>query len=213
MWLFEVTDSMRPGVRLVLTPGRMGIPLGIDEQFRTPSTLPVGRSISRVLDHPDDQVENFILKRGTLQPTATGFIVVKQTEEEAIAERKALVFVDRCTDKELGYTRVTEAWGRPSPNLIFGTNGQGYRRELYEFKQGDALFICWPAAALDQVHPKRFIIFWDGQQLTEELCRRHPKRRRARRLQKASVTEQPQLQEAQSSPRQARQQQEQQLTP
>lgn len=204
MWLFEVTDSMRPGVRLVLTPGRMGIPLGVDEQFGTPITLPVGKSISRVLDHPDDQAERFVLRRGILQPTAAGFILVKQTEEEAMAEGKALVFVDRCTDDELGHTRVCDAWSRSSPKLLYGSNGQGYRRELYEFKQGDALFICWPAAALDQLHPKRFIISWDGQQLTEELCRRHPKRRRARRLQKASATEQEPL--AQTSPQQVKQQ-------
>ena len=177
MWLFEVTDTVRPGVKLVLAPGRMGVPLGTDAVYGTSMMLPLGRSLSRWLEHPDDQGEPFVLKRGTL---ADGKLV-RQTEEEAKAERKALVFIDRSKDIALGLTRVTEAWQKPIPTLVKTYYLVGYNVELYEFKPGDALFICWPAAVLEQVHPKRVIISWDGQQLKEELCRRHPKRRRARK--------------------------------
>lgn len=187
MWLFEVTDTVNTGVKLVLMPGRMGVPLGTDAKYGTPMMLPIGRSISRCLEHPDDQEESFKLKRGRLEEGK----LVKQTEEEAAASGKALVFIDRCTDSELGMTRIAEAWGKPSPTLVkvFGT--LGYDVELYEFKPGDALFICWPAAALDQRHPKRFIISWDGQQLVEELCRRKPHQRRVRKQQRAFAQEQP----------------------
>lgn len=180
MWLYEVKDDVRLGVRVLLTPGHVGIPLGTDQHYRTPITLLFGRSLSRELDHPDDHHEEFILKRGSLQESNSGYKLIKQTEQEATEEGKALVFIDRCTDDELGHTRVTVAWRRSSPKLLMAEDNPGLRREVYEFNKGDGLFICWPPAALDQRHPKRFIIEWDGTTLTEVVCQRRPRSRQRR---------------------------------
>lgn len=183
MWLFEVTDTVRPGVKLVLAPGRMGVPLGTDAVYGTTMMLPIGKSISRLLDHPDDQREEFILLRGTLSEDK----LVKQTEEEALAEGKALVFIDRCTEAALGQTRITDAWQKSKPTLIKTYKMVGYDVELYEFKPGDGLFISWSAAALGKLRPKRFAITWDGKQLVAKVFRRRLKQRRAQKQQQASV--------------------------
>src|SRR5512146_3288295 len=106
MWLFEVTDSVRPGVRLVMQPGRVGVPLGADKANGTTILLPVGKSISRWMGHPDDSGGTFTLYRAALKHAPSGRTLVKQPESEAIVERRALVFVDCCVDQELGRTRV-----------------------------------------------------------------------------------------------------------
>jgi len=182
MWLFEVTDSVRPGVRLVLQTGCVGVPLGINKANGTTILLPVGKSISRWMGHPDDSDGVFTLYRAALKHAPSGRTLVKQPENEAIAERRALVFVDRCVDQELGSTKIDKARGRKLPEHIAGFEGLGYTRELFCFEPGSALFVCWPAAALEVFtgRPKRFIISWDGAQLLEEACQRRLPSRRAR---------------------------------
>jgi hypothetical protein len=193
MRLFEVTDSVRPGVRLVRQSGGVGVPLGVNADNGTTILLPVGKSISRWMNHPDDADGTFKLHHAALRIAPSGRCLVKQLVEESIAERKALVFVDCCVDQELGRTRIDKARRRTAPEAIASFEFPGYTRELFKFRPGDALFICWPAAALETFtgRPKRFIISWDGQQLTEEACQRRLPPRQARRKVDSERAEKP----------------------
>lgn len=175
MWLFEVNDSVRAGFRLVLRSGEAGVPMGYDEATNGAAWLPLGNSIERALQHPDDQRESFLLRRAKLEDKTAGLCLAKQSEEEAIAERMALVLVDGCTDPELGTTNIAEAFNKPTPELITYARGNGHLRNLYVFKPGDALFISWSARSLDADRPRRFIIAWDGEQL-QELAVGRPRR-------------------------------------
>jgi hypothetical protein len=191
MRLFEVTDSVRPGVRLVRQSGGVGVPLGINEDNGATILLPVGKSISRWMNHPDDADGTFKLHHASLRVGPSGRCLVKQLVEESIAERRALVFVDCCVDQELGRTRIDKARRRTAPEAIASFEFPGYTRELFKFKPGDALFICWPAAALEEFtgRPKRFIIAWDGQQLAEEACQRRLPPRPPRQARKKADSE------------------------
>lgn len=172
MFLFEVTDVIRAGARLVQQASGIGVPLGIDKPTGTTILLPVGKSISRWMTHPDDAGGGFILHQAVLKHPPSGRCLVRQPLNEAMSERRALVFVDCCVDEELGMTRIDKARRRKTPEYIAGFQGQGHTRDLFLFEPGDALFICWPAAAIGVRSPKRFIISWDGQQLLEEACQR-----------------------------------------
>lgn len=165
MWLFEVHDGPRPGFRLNLRHGYAGVCMG--QEGTCESWLPLGNSIERALSHPDDQQLQFQLLRAKLEDTTSGLCLVKQTEDEARAERKALVLVDGCTDREIGVTNIAEAYGRSMPELVTYVESGGCVRRLYVFKPGDALFISWPARALNAHKPKRFVIAWDGEKLEE----------------------------------------------
>ncbi len=167
MWLFEVHDDVRTGFRLTLRAGEAGVPMGFDETTKATTWLPVGNSIERALQHPDDQTQSFVLIRAKLEDTTSGLCLVKQSEEDARAEKLALVLVDGCTDPEIGATRIAEAYNKPSPELITCAQGSGHLRNLYVFRPGDALFISWSAKALGTNQPKRFIIAWDGLELKE----------------------------------------------
>lgn len=167
MWLFEVHDSPRLGFRLNLRRGFAGVSMGYDDATNGESFLPLGNSIESALDHPDDQGLAFSLIRAKLEEKTSGLCLVKQTEDEARDERKALVLVDGCLDRDVGITYIAEAYGKPTPELVTYTQGRGWVRKLYVFKPGDALFISWPAKALGTQHPKRFVITWDGSDLVE----------------------------------------------
>lgn len=190
MWLFEVHDDVRAGFRLNLRAGEAGVPMGFDETTNGNAWLPLGNSLERALQHPEDQEVAFVLERARLEDKSAGLILTKQTEDEAHAERLALVLVDGCTDPEIGITRIAEAFNKPAPELITFAQGNGHTRRLYVFKPGDGLFISWSARALGTTHPKRFIIAWDGEEL-KELAVSRPRRnsrppKRVREEQKVS---------------------------
>jgi len=183
MWLFEVTDEVRTGVRLVSQPGRVGVPLGEIAENGMTRLLPVGKSISRLMAHQDDQKGTFTLYRAALKSPPSGRCLVRQPATDARAEKKALVFVDRCLDQELGTTMVAKARGKRPPERIAEFLGDGCSRTLFLFEPGDALFICWPAGALGEERAKtakRFVIAWDGCQLLETPCQRMLPPRNAR---------------------------------
>lgn len=170
MWLFEVHEGPRPGFKLVLDKGEADVLMGYDERVKGPTRLPLGNSIEGALVHPDDQQETFVLRHANLEEKNIGFCLTAQTKDEAAKDERALVLVDGCTDPEVGVTNIAEAYGKPMPELVTFTHGNGTTRRLYLFKPGDALFISWPARALESNRPKRFIISWDAQkkQLVEE---------------------------------------------
>lgn len=163
MLLFEVHDSPRPGFRLILKHGEAGVPMGYDDKSGGPTWLPLGNSIERLLAHPDDQDREFELRHAHLEEKNIGFVLTGQTKGEAALEKRALVLVDGCTDREIGVTNIAEAFGKTMPELVTYTQGGGMARRLYIFKPGDALFISWSASALGTDKPKRFIISWDAE--------------------------------------------------
>lgn len=183
MWLFEVTDEIRPGVRLVSQPGCVGVPLGEIAENGLVRLLPVGKSIARLMDHQDDRRGTFTLYRAALKYAPSGRCLVRQLFADAATEGKALVFVDSCLDQELGITVINKARNRRAPECIAEFIGDGHSRTIFLFEPEDALFICWPAAALEDGRasgPKRFIISWSGNQLLEIPCQRRLPPRTAR---------------------------------
>lgn len=167
MWLFEVHDDVRPGFKLHLRQGDVGVSLGYDSAYDNETWLPVGNSIASALRHEEDQELPFKLMRAKFEERNIGFVLTKQTDDEARNERKALVLIDGCTDPGIGVTLIAEAYGRERPELISYAEGKGQLRKLFVFKPGDALFISWPARALGAQAPRRFIISWDGEHLKE----------------------------------------------
>lgn len=190
MLLFEVHDSPRPGFKLVLKQGEAGVPMGYDDKVKGDTWLPLGNSVERWLAHPDDQQEKFVLMHAHLEEKNIGFCLTAQTADEAALEKRALVLVDSCVDRELGVTNIAEAFDKPTPELVTYTSGAGSSRRLYIFKPGDALFVSWSAASLGTSRPKRFIITWDAEkrQLVETAVgrprrnSRPPKKQEKRRL-------------------------------
>ncbi len=202
MWLFEVHDDIRPGFKLTLNAGEVGVPMGFDDAIKTTAWLPVGTSIERALRHPEDQKQSFSLLRAKLEDTTIGLCLVSQTEEEARAEKLALVLVHAITNPELGVTRIAEAHNKPSPELVTFTQGEEHLRNLYVFRPGDALFISWAARALGTDHHKRFIVAWDGEQL-KELAVSRP-RRNSRPPKRVRAQEQRTHQHPAASPKELR---------
>lgn len=176
MFLFEVHEHLEPGFKLVLKQGEAMVPMGYDDEHKGPIWLPLGNSIEAALRHPDDQALEFKLLHAGLDDTTSGLKLVAQTRTEAYQDERALVLVDGCTDPEVGVTNIAEAFDRTTPELITHSSGSLMTRRLYLFKPGDALFISWSARSLGTNRPKRFIIAWDGEALTESLVSR-PRRR------------------------------------
>lgn len=180
MWLYEVHEGPRPGLRVSLSSAHVGVQLGFDDEYATPAVLPLGRSLTRLLVHKDDEQSPFMLMRANLEETTAGLCLTKQSEEEARAEKKALVLIDGRTVAG-GVTHIGHARGKPAPELVTYTQGDGCRRELYVFKPGDALFISW---AHEGSRPKKFVIEWNGQDLVEQAVarrwERHHQKRRGR---------------------------------
>lgn len=200
MLLFEVHDSPRPGFRLILKQGEAGVPMGYDEKDKSDTWLPLGNSVEKWLAHPDDQNQEFVLLHAHLEEKSIGFCLTGQTTEEAALEKRALVLVDGCTDREIGVTNIAEAFDKPMPELVTYTQGGGHTRRLYIFRPGDALFISWSAASLDANRPKRFVITWDAeqQQLVETAVGR------PRRHSKPPKKHAPQQERRQAQPRELR---------
>lgn len=197
MWLFEVHDSPRPGFRVNLSPGRAGVQMGVDDQHGA-TVLPLGKSLVRLLGHENDQDEPFLLLRAQLKDTTAGLCLVRQSEESARAEQRALVLIDRwfVDEKPTGAVRIAVAYGRNQPDLITYTHGTSGRREMYVFSKGDALYIHWVG---DEHEPeKRFIIEWDGAELKEILCQPRGRRSRYRSVAK-EVQQSPRLLHGQPS--------------
>lgn len=166
MRTFEVHDSVRKGFRLSMLPDGPAVGLGTDKNTKERIYLPLGNSIAKWLEHPEDQGQEFRLTRAELDEKPHGLYLVREADDND----KALVILNRQCAPELGVTRVAEARGNFSePTLIADVQGEEVITELYEFKKGDGLFISIPAAALGTTHPKRFKIWWDGEELQEEL--------------------------------------------
>lgn len=167
MFLFEVREHVEQGFKLAWRNGEVLVALGYDTAANGPVWLPVGNSIERELRHPDDSGLPFHLLHAKLEDK-NGMVLTAQSEAEAIKEGRALVLVEACCDPELGATNVAEAYGRSKPELFSYTEDGSMIRRLFIFKPGDAVFISWSARSLGTEHPRRFIIAWDGQQLTEQ---------------------------------------------
>jgi hypothetical protein len=168
MFLFEVREHVEDGFKLVRRGNEAMVALGYDTAAKGPVFLPIGNSIERELRHPDDYNLPFRLLQGKFEEKGVGTVLTAQTREEALKEGKALVLVEACCDPELGVTNVAEAYGKSKPELFSYTEDGSMIRRLLIFKPGDAVFISWSARSLGTERPKRFIIAWDGAQLTEQ---------------------------------------------
>lgn len=193
MFLFEVREHKEDGFKLVLRSDEALVALGYDTDSKGPVWLPLGNSIERWLQHPDDQTEPFRLLHAKFEEKGVGMVLTAQTHDEALKEGKALVLIEGSIDREIGVTNIAEAYGKPKPELFSYTEDGSMIRRLCIFKPGDALFISWPARAIDAPGPKRFIIAWDGEQLVETAVgrprrsARPPKKVREEKKQKRSA--------------------------
>lgn len=172
MRLFEIHSEVRPGFRITIEPGRIGVRVG-EEQF-----LPLGNSIAKFLAHPDDQRENFLLLHAELQEAPRGLCLTKQGEKEAMEDPEALVFVIRNNDEQ-GVTRVEPSRKHPTPALILTGTSPGYVRELYLFKPGDGLYFYHPAAVLGLQNARCTIVEWTGERFEQQSWWRGWGRRRS----------------------------------
>lgn len=176
MWLFEVAEEVRVGCLLSQRENRWGIPMGLHEETKVEHVLPLGNSLNRLLRSQEDNGKKFVLRRAAIHRKAVGGCFVLQTEDEAKKEGRALVFVDRCADSEVGVTRVEAARNCTEPMLRFSHQSNGVLREAYEFTCGDGMYIYHPPQVFGE--PKRFTLRWTDEQTLElQEVQRRPLRR------------------------------------
>lgn len=175
MWLFEVNEGVRVGCLLSQREGRWGIPMGLHEETKVEHVLPLGNSLNRLLRGPEDN-ERFVLQRAAIHRKAAGGCFVLQSHADAVAEAKALVFVDRCVEPAMGTTRIEAAHGCTEPMLRFSHQSSGILREAYEFSCGDGMYVHHPSGVFGTT--KKFTVVWTAEQdLEQREVSRKPLRR------------------------------------
>lgn len=168
MRIYEVSDEINEGCRITMRP-KPGVSMGVPAGGSQPVVIPLGNSLGRLLAHPDDADRKFTLLHGTLDIKRHGIYVVAQTAEESQADSKAMVWIDALHDQDIGHTRLgtSREVGHGSPTLITSVESSGLMRFLFVFKKNDGLFIRIPPDAANGRTTKRYVIWWDGQQLQQ----------------------------------------------
>ncbi len=177
MRFFEVQDEVRDGFRVSMKP-TPGINLGGDEDSDGFVRLPLGSSLRNVLTHPEDLAEAFYLLYGKLEHTSAGLMLIAQPPEEREKDTTALVLVERCDYAPAGIKRVDVAYGKGQPECVTHVREVGLGRDLYLFHPGDGLYIDWDDPTTGR---RRFIIAWDGRELSTLICRPRSARRLPRK--------------------------------
>lgn len=174
---FEVSDSITEGCRLGHGANGPGIPMGIDAETGVAQYIEFGNSLTRLLKHPDDYLAGFRLHWAGLTQGPSP-CAVAQTQEEAIADGKAIVLLDRAYDEDAGVTKVAEAWQRGRPDLLRYVVSRGLVRAMYLFSKGNGLYVKHPRSMGDM----RFEMVWDGATLVMNVREQKAPRREPTQL-------------------------------
>lgn len=167
MWLYQLNGQLRKGMPVTLSPGDPRVVIGESLPTGSRLVLPLGNSLERVLVCDEaDLKERFLLTRADLQPATGGMVLCRQSHEEAVQERLALVAIDfPLQDAEEGeWLSHWRFGGRRMPQFL--------EDRLMVFEPGDGVEVRYASP----IAPAWIRLSWNGRTLERQYVRREQPR-------------------------------------
>jgi len=160
MWFYELRGQLNRGLAVEMRPTPQ-VSVGVTGARRL--VLPLGRSIRNYLTHPDDSREEFQLVFGNLETTTQGLVLTHMPEDEAKADRRALLLVNQIAD--------------PDENEVLSVERGSWRRQATSLHERALLFQPWSAVRI--MHQTAIAMTttelrWDGRVMTARQRNSHP---------------------------------------
>ena len=152
MWFYELRGQLRQGLAVEMRPTPQ-VSVGVTATRRL--VLPLGRSIRNYLTHPDDSGEEFSLVFGNLEATTQGLVLTQMPEDEAQADRRALLLVNQIADSD--------------ENEVLSYERGQWRRQAVSLHERALLFQPWSAIRVTHQTPLAMTtteLRWDGRTMT-----------------------------------------------